>query len=130
MSVDVADVLGLHFRVPRSIFHDPQTALVLRRRLGHVISVTAHSVADNLGDRLCTTGKSVFEFFKNQDSRALADHETVAIAVPRAAGFLRLVIAGGKRPHGSETANTHRRNGSFRASGNHHVGVAVLDDSE
>src|SRR5437870_1675409 len=36
----------------------------------------------------------------------------------------------GKRAHGGESADAHGGNGGFGASGNHYIGVMVLDDAE
>jgi len=34
-----------------------------------------------------------------------------------------------KPSHGSEAANTHRRDSRFRTPGNHHIGITILDDA-
>ena len=44
--------------------------------------------------------------------------------------MLGIVVARGKRAHGGESADAHRSDGGFGAAGNHHIGVAVLDDAE
>ena len=43
--------------------------------------------------------------------------------------MLRIVVARRERTHGSESANAHGRDGSFRATCNHRVSVAPLDDA-
>ena len=56
-------------------------------------------------------------------------HEAVAIAIPRPAGALRIVIARRQRPRLAEAAETQRRGRHLGAAGDHHVRVAVLDES-
>src|SRR2546422_486289 len=74
--------------------------------------------------------RGVFERFENQDAGALADDEAVAIRVERAAGARRLVIARGQCFHGGKAADAHGCDGRLSAAGNHHVGVAALNDFE
>ena len=54
--------------------------------------------------------------------------KSVAILVERAAGMRGIVVARGKRAHGSESADAHRRDRSFRSAGNHDIRIAALDD--
>ena len=72
----------------------------------------------------------MLEFFENHDAGAFANHEAIAVVVPGTAGAGGVVIAGGKRAHGGESADAHGRNGGLGASGNHDVGITVLDDAE
>ncbi len=50
------------------------------------------------------------------------------LGVKRAAGAFGLVVARRKRAHGAESADAHRRHCRFRAAGDHHFGVAALDN--
>ncbi len=59
---------------------------------------------------------------------ALADDEAVAIAVERPAGPLRLVVARREGAHRAEPTDAHRRDRRLGATGDHHLGVAALDD--
>ena len=63
----------------------------------------------------------------DQDTGAITDHEAVPVAVPRAAGALRLIIALRKRLHLAEAAEPERRGRHFGAAGNHRVSITVLD---
>ena len=71
----------------------------------------------------------VLQFFENQNTRAFADDEAIAVLVERAAGMLRIVVARRKSAHRRKAAHAHRGNGGFRAAGNHDVGVVAFDDS-
>ncbi len=98
--------------------------------LGHVIRVRAHAVADDFGEDGRAAAAGVLQFFENHDARAFAHDKAVAIAVPGTAGAGWVVIAGGERAHGRESADAHRSDGGFGASGNHYVGIAMLDNAE
>ena len=71
-----------------------------------------------------------FQLFQNQDAGAFADHESVAVGIPRTAGFFGSIVARGKRSHSGETADAHGSDGSFRAAGDHDVGITAGDDFE
>ena len=98
--------------------------------LGHVIGVGGHAVADDFGEDGRAAAAGMFEFFENHDAGAFAHDEAVAVLVPGTAGAIGVVIAGGKRAHGGESADAHGSDGGFGASGNHHIGIAALDDAE
>ena len=66
---------------------------MLGRGLRDVIRVSGHTVANDFCNRLGTAGAGVLKLFKDQNARSLADHESVAVFVPGAAGFLRLIVA-------------------------------------
>src|SRR5262245_16773949 len=72
----------------------------------------------------------MLHLFHDEDAGAFADHESVTIFVPGAAGLFRLVIARGQCAHGSESAYAHGTDGGFRATSDHDLGIAVLDDAE
>ena len=74
--------------------------------------------------------RAMFQLFEDQNARAFADHETVAVLIPGTAGFFGLVVARGKRAHGGESADAHGSDRSFGAAGDHHIGIVVLDDAE
>src|SRR6266849_3615425 len=116
MRVHVTDVAGLDAGLSRSVFHHAEAAFVFRRGLGDVVSVSAHAVADNFRNRLRSPGAGVFELLKDQDSCALADHKSVAVAVPGAAGFFGMVIARGESAHSRETSDPHGSDGGFGAA--------------
>ena len=59
----------------------------------------------------------------------LGQDEAVAVAVERAAGAGRVVVAGREGPHRGEPAEAHVGDRRLAAAGDHHVGLAVLDDA-
>ena len=72
----------------------------------------------------------MFQLFEDEDPRAFAHHESVAITVPWTAGFFGFVIARGERTHGGESADADRSDGGFSSAGNHHIGIATLNDAK
>src|SRR5208282_411246 len=72
----------------------------------------------------------MFQFFEDEDACAFAHDEAVAVSVPGAAGAGGVVVAGGEGAHGGESADAHGSDGGFGASGDHDVGIAVLDDAK
>ena len=82
--------------IAQRIAHDTEPTLVLRSWLGHVVRVAAHAVADNFGNDVGSACFGVFQLFQDQDARAFADHESVAVFVPGTAGVFGIVVARGK----------------------------------
>src|SRR5581483_8640881 len=97
-------------------------------RLGDVVRVGTHSVTHHLCQDPGAAPARELQFLQDQDSRAFADDESIAVLVPGAAGFFRRIVAGGKRAHRGETTYAHRSDGGLRAPGDHGVRVAALDD--
>src|SRR5258708_11542294 len=130
VGVEVADDAGIELRIAQRVAHDAEPSFVLGGGLRHVIRVRGHTVANYFRQDGSAAAASMLEFFENQDAGAFAHHEAIAVLVPGPAGASGIVVASRKRAHGGESADTHGRNGSFRASGNHYVGIMVLDDAK
>ena len=69
--------------------------------------VARHAVAHDFRQDGSAAPQGKAQFLQDEDARALADDEAVAVAVEGPAGLLRLVVARGKRAHGSEPAHPH-----------------------
>ena len=127
MCVDVIYV----FRIQAGIFQGTGNgqcrAFFVRR--GNVVSIGAHTEADDFGVDFRTAFFGVFQFFQHQHARAFADNEAVAAFVPRTGSGSRVVVTGGKCLHGGKTANAQSADGAFGTTGNHHVCVAVFNQS-
>src|SRR5581483_4265426 len=128
--IDVADIGRLEIGIAHRVLHDTKAALVLGRRLGDVVSVAAHAVADDLCHDPGAARFSVFEFFQNEDAGTLANDEAVTRRIPGATGFFRLAIADGKGAHGGKSSYAHGCDGCFAAARDHDIGIAMLDDTE
>src|SRR5208283_5628399 len=88
------------------------------------------AIANDFGEDGRTAAAGVLQFLQDQNAGALAHDEAIAIFVPGTAGASRIVVARGKRAHGGESADAHGSDGSFRATGNHDIGILVLDDAK
>src|SRR5882762_5187033 len=123
MSVYIIDLVRANASVAHRVAHYAESAFVLGRGLSHMVGVSGHAVAGNFGKDGCAAFLGVLELFQNQDAGALAHHKTVAVLVPGTAGFLRLVVAGGKCAHGGKSADAHGSDGGLGAASDHHVSV-------
>jgi len=95
-----------------------------------VEGVGGEAVAEHFSQNICATCLGKLKLFKDENARAFADYEAVAILVEGAAGVLGVVVAGGECPHRGEPGHTQRRDGGFRAARDHGVGIAALDDAK
>ena len=130
MSVDVADVVGGDAGIFQGGVGDAIAAVAAFGGLSDVVGVTGHTVADNFGENIRAAFLGDFEGFENHDAGAFADDEAVAVGVEGAAGVFRVIVAGGERAHGGESADAHGGDGGFGAAGDHDVGGAALDNFE
>src|SRR5258708_17899108 len=130
VGVEVADDAGIELRIAQRVAHDAEPTFVLGGGLRHVIRVRGHTVANYFRQDGSAAAASMLEFFENQDAGAFAHHEAIAVLVPGPAGASGIVVASRKRAHVGESVDTHGRNGSFRASGNHYVVIILLADAQ
>src|SRR6516165_3381061 len=118
--VDVANIFGREFGVLQRRFHHAKSAVAVFRRLGDMIRVTAHPVADNLRKNRRVAPLSMFERLQNQYPRTFSDHESISRGVEWATGLFWLIIARGKCTHGGKPAYAHRGNRRLSAAANHY----------
>src|SRR5439155_10989974 len=95
----------------------------------HVERVGAHAEADQLSVDFGAALLRMLVLFEHHRAAALAEDEAVAVLVPRTRCGARVVVAGGQRARCGEAADPERRDRRFGATGDHHVGVAVLDQA-
>src|SRR5690606_2596422 len=93
-----------------------------------VVGVGTHAVAGELAVDARSALAGMFIFFEHEYAGTLAQHEAVAVDVPRARCRGGVIVARGKRTHGSKAPHTQRRDGGFGPAGQHDVGVAILDE--
>jgi len=128
--INIADIIRRQLGVFQRSLHHAIGAVTVFRRLGDVIRVPGHAVADNFRKNLSIALLRVFQRLKNQNAGALADHKTITMRIKGAASMLRIIIACLECFHGREAADTHRSDGSLGAAANHHFSRAALDDFE
>src|SRR5262249_4315348 len=95
-----------------------------------MIGVGAHAVAHDLRQDPGAARTGQFQLLENKNTRAFAHDESVTVTVPRTGCALWIIIARGERPHGSESADSHRRYYRFGAPADHRVSLAVSDEAE
>src|SRR3989344_771401 len=129
VGVDVLHLVGIQPGVAQGVAHAARRALAAFRRAGHVIRVPAHAETHELAINFRAAFFRVLIFLEHHHARALAQDETVAVLVPRAAGGFRTVVARGQGLGVAEPGDGGRRDGGFRAAGDHDIGVAVFDQA-
>src|SRR6185312_1389614 len=87
MSIHIVHLLGLQSRIIHRVHHHAISAFAFLSRLRDVVSIRTHTVPDDLSQYLRAARLGVFQFFENENPRALADHKPVAVFVPWTAGL-------------------------------------------
>src|ERR1700753_2464487 len=108
MRIYVVHISRPQFGAAQGILHCSKTTFSFRRHAGDVISIRAHTVANNLRQDVGFTCAGMFQLLQDQDAGPFTNDETIAVFIERAAGMLGIFIAGGERAHGSKPANAHR----------------------
>jgi hypothetical protein len=80
--------------------------------------------------RRCAPAREHAQLLENENCRALAHHEAVAVLVERTRRRGGIVVARGHRADDRERAIAQRREGRFGRAGEHDVGVVVADRAE
>ena len=84
MRIDVLNLMRLNARVANRVPHHAETAIAVFARGGDVVRIARHAVADHLGKDCRTALFRVLVLFQNQDARAFANDEPIAVFVPGA----------------------------------------------
>ncbi len=92
------------------------------------MGIAAHAIAHDFSQNLRPSSAGKFEFFENQDSRAFANHKSVAPRIPGTTGFFGRVVTGRERTHSGETTNAHGGDRGLCPARDHDVGIATRDD--
>src|SRR5262249_8812170 len=114
VGIDVIDVPRCELGVVDGVEHHAVAALAVFSRLGDMVRIGTHTVADDLGNNWSAAFLCVLQLFQDNNTRAFADHEAITLGIPRTAGLLRLVIAGGESAHGAKASDAHGRDRGFR----------------
>src|SRR5271165_1308597 len=91
--VDIAHLVRFEARIAQGVAHHAEASIAVFGRLRNVIGVGAHTIADYFGDDPGASVLCVFQLFQDEDSRALADYEPVAVLVPGTAGVMGMVVS-------------------------------------
>ena len=98
VGVDVVDFVGRDACDLEGGVHGAEAAFALGGHAGHVEGIGGHAVADDLGENLCAACFGELELFDDEDARAFADDEAVAILVEGTAGVRRGLRYGWRGP--------------------------------
>ncbi len=127
MGVDVLHLVGIQVGIAQGIDHGESGAVAVLGGRGDVVGIPAHAKADELGVDARAALARVLEFLQQHGAAAVAQHEAIAVLVPRAARLLRGLVARRQRLGLPEAAQSAARGGHFSAAGDDHVGIAVLN---
>ena len=125
--VEVIDLVGIDTGILHRHHHAARRAFAGIARCRHVIGIGTGAETGQFAINAGTAGFGVFVFLQHQNAGAVAEHETVAVAVPRTAGACGFVIAGRQRLHRAESGNGGRCTAVLGATGHHDISIAVLD---
>ena len=99
-----------------------------RRDLYAVIGVAGRSVADHLGINLRAALAGMFQLFKHENPRALAQHKAVTVGIKRARGALGLLVPARRDcPHAAESGHQAEGDAGFDAAADDGVELAEAD---
>ena len=127
MRVDVLHLVGVDPGITQGVLHAPGRPTKVWR--GDVVRVRTHAEANQLGIDAGAPLLRVLQLFQDQHPGALAQDEAIPVAVPGPAGGLRIIVARRQGLHGCKSAHAQGRQVGLGAAGQHHVGVAVGDET-
>ncbi|MNS72848.1 hypothetical protein D3C72_1062680 [compost metagenome] len=125
--VQILHFVGIDAGVFQRSHHAAARAVGVRG--GHVERVATHAEANQLRIDLGAACLGRLILLEHHHAGTLAQHEAVAVLVPRTRGCGRIVVAGGQRAGCGKAANAQRRNRRLGAAGQHRVGIAGLDQA-
>src|SRR5204862_3826699 len=109
--VDVLHVGGTQGGIPERVYHRQACAVAVFRGRGDVIGIATHAEADELGVNARTAPARVLQLLQKHRTAPVAQHEAVAVPVPRAARLGGGLVARGERLRLVERAQPSARGG-------------------
>ncbi|MNS59662.1 hypothetical protein D3C72_926240 [compost metagenome] len=94
-----------------------------------MISIAAHPKADNFSINLGAAFFGVLVLFQHHHAGTVTQNKTITVLVPRAAGCLRIFVAGRQRACCAKAADAQRGTGFFCPTGQHDVSIIVSNDT-
>ena len=126
--VDVVDVGGAEARELDGPRHRVPGLLTVGVGRHDVVAVRGDAGAHQPGEDVGAARLCVLLGLDDHQRAALAEHETVAVLVERAAGTGRIVVGGGQHdPHLGEPGDGHRLDLGLHATADRDVGLAEHD---
>ena len=124
VAADVADRTGVEPGVAQRAVH--RLLHRLRRRLSDVARIAIRAEADDLGEDARAARDGGVPLFENQRRGALADHEPVAVAVPRPRRRARRVVLATRCKQRVEHRGLRRR--QLLCAARHHEALCTMLD--
>ena len=93
MGINIPDLLRRHTGVAQRLLQAEGDPARLRVRLGHVVGIRAHAVADDLSVNGGPTALRLLELFQDEHPSTFAQHKAVAPFIKRATGLLGGIVA-------------------------------------
>ena len=93
VGVDVIHLCGLELRILERVAHDAESAFAVVRGSGEMERVAAHAVSHDFGQNGRAAALGELQLFENQDARAFAHDETIAVAIERPGCVRGIVVA-------------------------------------
>src|SRR5262249_9420778 len=128
MGINIPDFLRRHAGIVQRLLQTQSDPTRFRVRLGHMVGIGAHAVADNLSVNGGTTALRLLEFFQHEHTRTFAQYEAVAPFIKGATRLLGSVVACRQGPHGTKSPQCQWRDRRFATTTQHHIRIATLDD--
>ena len=125
MGVDVVDVGRADAGALDGGAHGAEAAIAIGCRRGDVVGVAAQTIANDFAIDLGAARLGTLIVFEHDNAGAFAHDETIAVLVIGARCRFGIVVEiGGKRAGSGEAGQCQPVDAAFRASGDHHVGIA------
>jgi hypothetical protein len=112
MRIQVVHRVDAEAGIAQGIAHAAEGALAVLGGRGHVIGVGGDAVAGEFAVDAGAALLRVFVFLEHHGASAFAQHEAVAILVPRTAGAGRIIVA--RRHRARRGKSAHREFGDRR----------------
>mmetsp|Transcript_5005 Transcript_5005/g.20004 ORF Transcript_5005/g.20004 Transcript_5005/m.20004 type:complete len:392 (+) Transcript_5005:560-1735(+) len=129
MCVDVRDVFRSHVRVVHGDLNRASEALSLRVRGGDVVGIAGGAVPSELAVDLRAARLGVLLRLEDEHTAAFAHDEAGAVFVEGTGSTRGIVVEGGDHGlHGREASKAERSERRLRATGDHDVRLAALEE--
>ena len=125
--IDVVDIFRRNTCIRDGILHAASCEFTTRTRSCNMVSIAIRTIADDLCINVRASLLCVFKFFKDEDTTAFTEYETVTTDIKGAGCFFRRAFTGRERMHSSKTSHRCLCDSRFGTAGKHHIRIAPLD---
>ena len=129
MSINIIDIFWFYISRFQSSHHCTLCTITIRCRSSHMISITTHTITDNLCINMSTTSLSMFIFFQYDNTRTFTHNKAIPIFIPRTTCFLWFIISLRKSFSCAKSCNSHRIHSCFCTTCNHNISFSSCDNT-